>query len=108
MTKLTSIKFPVSSLIAKDNEGYNTSDEITWSVDSHPAKIRDATNTESVRANQMGYNIEKIFEVRYYDGGSILMDDADGVIYDIKRAYSPEHSWHILLECQQRQHGRGS
>lgn len=107
MNKLTSVRFPISSKITKDDEGFNVIDDIQWGSDSYPAKLRDATNTESVKASQLGYSIEKVFEVRCYAGASVLIDEADGAIYDIKRAYSPEHSWRILLECERRKSGRG-
>lgn len=101
----TSVKFPTAIQHGRDAEGYPVDITANWS-DSYSATARDATNTESVKANQSGYDIERIFEVHCYAGAGYLVDDADGQWYDVKRAYTPRGSRATLLECTRREPGR--
>lgn len=103
MKRMTSIKLPVSAAAERDSEGFKT-ESITWQ-DNIPATIRDATRHEQVQASQEGYRIDHIYETRFYEGQSILMDEADGQIYDIKQTTFT--SGGFVLDCIRRETGRG-
>lgn len=103
MKRLTSIKLPLSAIAEYDLEGYRT-DNIRWQ-DSIPATAREATRSEQVQASQAGYNISLIFETRFYEGQSLLIDDADGQLYDIKQA--TVSSGGVSLDCTRREPGSG-
>lgn len=103
MKRLTSIKLPLSAMAEYDREGYRT-DSIRWQ-ESIPATAREATRREQVQANQAGYNISLIFETRFYEGQSMLIDDADGHLYDVKQAVVS--SGGFALDCTRREPGSG-
>lgn len=103
MKRLTAISLPVSAAAERDSEGFKTED-ITWQ-DSIPATMRDATRREQVDASQEGYKIDQIYETRFYEGQSILRDDADGQIYDIQQAVFAAGGF--VLDCTRRERGRG-
>lgn len=103
MKRMTSIKLPVSAAAERDSEGF-IKEDITWQ-DSIPATAREATRREQVQASQAGYNISLIFETRFYEGQSILIDEADGQEYDIQQATIAAGG--VSLDCTRRQAGRG-
>lgn len=103
MKRMTSIKLPVSAAAERDSEGF-VKEDIRWQ-DSIPATAREATRREQVQASQAGYNISLIFETRFYEGQSILIDEADGQEYDIQQATIAAGG--VSLDCTRRQAGRG-
>lgn len=103
MKRMTSIKLPVSAMAEYDREGFRT-DSIRWQ-ESISATAREATRREQVQASQAGYNISLIFETRFYEGQSMLIDDADGQLYDIKQA--TVSSGGVSLDCTRREPGSG-
>lgn len=103
MKRMTSIKLPVSAMAERDSEGF-VKENIKWQ-DSIPATAREATRREQVQASQAGYNISLIFETRFYEGQSILIDEADGQEYDIQQATIAAGG--VSLDCTRRQSGRG-
>lgn len=103
MNRLTAIKLPVSAAAERDSEGFKT-ESIAWQ-DSMPATIRDATRREQVQASQEGYRIDHIYETRFYEGQSVLMDEADGQVYDIQQATFTAGGF--VLDCTRREAGRG-
>lgn len=105
--RLTSIKLPLKKSITHDAEGFKK-ENIFWS-ESIPAGVRDCTDKEAVTAYQFGYDAELIFEidVSVYKKQKYFKDDADGVIYDIKRTVRRGSSYKIQLYVQARADGDG-
>lgn len=103
MKRMTSIKLPVSAAAERDKEGF-IKEDIKWQ-DAIPATAREATRREQVQASQAGYNISLIFETRFYEGQSILVDESDGQEYDIQQATIAAGG--VSLDCTRRQAGRG-
>lgn len=103
MKRMTSIKLPVSSDVTRDSEGFRTED-VTWQ-DAIPATVREATRREQAMANQAGYTISQIYEVRFYEDQDVLMDEADGQIYDIRQVTISGTGF--ALDCTRRAPGRG-
>lgn len=103
---LTSIKFPAKTTIRADAEGYPAEEDIEWS-EEYPAKVKDTTRTEAVKAHQTGYDIDKVFVVGCYGGQTVLKDMSDGAIYDIERTYRAENSFDLQLDCKRRKPGAG-
>ncbi len=103
MKRMTSIKLPVSAAVEQDSEGFR-SENITWQ-DGIPATVREATRREQTMANQTGYTISQIYETRFYENQDILMDEADGQIYDIKQVTISGAGF--ALDCTRRAPGRG-
>ena len=103
MMKYTSIRLPKSVAAERDSEGFKI-ENIDWQ-DSQQATIREATRREQVQASQEGYKIDKIFETRFYEGQSVLLDDSDGQVYDIQQM--TVYSGKISLDCTRREAGRG-
>lgn len=103
MRRMTSIKLPVSSDVTRDSEGFRI-ENVTWQ-DAIPATVRDATRREQAMANQAGYTISQIYETRFYEDQDILMDEADGQIYDIRQVTISGAGF--ALDCTRRQSGRG-
>lgn len=103
MKRMTSIKLPVSAAAERDKEGF-IKENIRWQ-EAIPATAREATRREQVQASQAGYNISLVFETRFYEGQSILVDESDGQEYDIQQATIS--SGGVSLDCTRRQSGRG-
>ena len=105
--RLTSIRLPLKKSVERDSEGYKK-ENIFWS-ESIPAGVRDCTDKEAVTAYQFGYDAEVIFEidVSVYKKQKYFKDDADGVIYDIKRTVRRGSSYKIQLYVQARADGDG-
>lgn len=105
--RLTSIKLPLKKSITHDAEGFKK-ENIFWS-ESIPAGVRDCTGKEAVAAHQFGYDAEVIYEidVSVYKKQKYFKDDADGVIYDIKRTVRRGNSYKIQLYVQARADGDG-
>lgn len=103
MKRMTSIKLPVSAAAERDSEGF-IKEDIRWQ-DAIPATAREATRREQVQASQAGYNISLIFETRFYEGQSILVDESDGQEYDIQQAVFTAGGF--VLDCTSRERGRG-
>ena len=98
MKRMTSIKLPVSAAAERDTEGF-IKEDIKWQ------EAIPATRREQVQASQAGYNISLIFETRFYEGQSVLVDESDGQEYDIQQATIS--SGGVSLDCTRRQSGRG-
>lgn len=103
MRRMTSIRLPVSALVEQDREGFR-SENITWQ-DAIPATVREATRREQAMANQAGYTISQIYETRFYEDQDVLMDEADGQIYDIRQVTISGAGF--ALDCTRRAPGRG-
>lgn len=105
--RLTSIRLPLKKSITHDSEGFKK-ENIFW-TESIPAGVRDCTDKETVAAYQFGYDAEVIFEidVSVYKKQKYFKDDADGVIYDIKRTVRRGSSYKIQLYVQARADGDG-
>ena len=103
MRRMTSIKLPVSAAVERDSEGFR-SESIAWQ-DAIPATVREATRREQAMANQAGYTISQIYETRFYEDQDVLMDEADGQIYDIRQVTISGTGF--ALDCTRRAPGRG-
>ena len=103
MRRMTSIKLPVSAAVERDSEGFR-SESIAWQ-DAIPATVREATRREQAMANQAGYTISQIYEIRFYEDQDVLMDEADGQIYDIRQVTISGAGF--ALDCTRRAPGRG-
>lgn len=103
MRRMTSIKLPVSAAVERDSEGFR-SESIAWQ-DAIPATVREASRREQALANQAGYTISQIYETRFYEDQDILMDEADGQIYDIRQVTISGAGF--ALDCTRRAPGRG-
>lgn len=106
MDIMTSIKFATNRVNRRDAEGFPADVVYTWG-ESIPATVRDATSREAARAYQTGYEIDRIYVVKYYCGQNVIKDDADGAIYDIRRCQRLRGLKEFLLECKRREDGSG-
>lgn len=105
--RLTSIRLPLKKSITHDAEGFKK-ENIFW-TESIPAGVRECTDKEAVTACQFGYDAEVIYEidVSVYKKQKYFKDDADGMIYDIKRTVRRGNSYKIQLYVQARTDGDG-
>ena len=105
--RLTSIRLPLKKSVERDSEGFKK-ENIFW-TESIPAGVRDCTDKEAITAYQFGYDAEVIYEIDavLYKKQKFFKDDADGVIYDIKRTVRRGNSYKIQLYVQARADGDG-
>ena len=105
--RLTSIRLPIKKSVERDSEGYKK-ENIFW-TESVPAGVRDCTDKEAAVAYQFGYDAEVIYEIdiALYKKQKFFQDDADGVIYDVKRTVRRGNSYKIQLYVQARADGDG-
>ena len=100
-----SIKLPIGKTTVVDADGFGT-DEITY-MDNIPANFQDLSRNATVLANQNGYNATMSVEIVAcnYNGQEFLVDEVNGVIYDVKRTFRKDKGNTISLDCEVREHG---
>lgn len=102
----TSISLPSADEISQDVDGFVTHNKTF--IKNIPARKMDTTRNDELMAHQMGYSVSAIFEIdsACYNKAGYLIDESDGITYDIKRTHKKEKSNKIELTCEVRDHGK--
>lgn len=103
----TQIRLSTEMETSQDSAGFET-ETPSWS-ESIPASRADAGRQDQTLADQEGYTASAVYTIEsaaYDSGTSVLIDDASGEIYDIRRTYQPQKSHYIQLTCEVRESGK--
>lgn len=99
-----SISLPVKRMAGQNKNGFVTDEhyEFTGNI---PAQMMDASRSEQVSAQQMGYTADIVVAIMAcnYNGARFFVDDATGIIYDIRRTYRKPNSMTIELTGERRE-----
>ncbi len=101
-----SIKIPTGKTITTDADGFET--EAATYMEHIPASFKDAARSDALLAKQSGYNVDVIIEIMacVYNGASYVVDESDGTIYDVQRAYQKDKAMTVQLTATRREHGK--
>ena len=102
----TSIAFPQSVSGTQDSAGFVRLDK-TY-LHGIPANRKDTTRSDETLANNMGYTVDRVYEVdrACYNGAGYLIDEFENVICDIKRVHTQDKSNLVSLACEVRENGK--
>ena len=99
-----SISLPVKRMAGQNRNGFVTDEryEFTGNI---PAQMMDASRSEQVSAHQMGYTADIVVSIMAcnYNGAGFFVDDATGIIYDIRRTFIRPNSMTIELAGERRE-----